>query len=368
MAAVARVRLADLSCAEGVAAAEYLSAAAALAGSLTTFGAAIVVLDIATVSAVEDVHVSAGSFLKQTAAAKKKHAAKSDAYGATGYRQLSGKQVYDFTLGDTVTPVPDVLACTAPRAYARLSAVGRAVLCSLTWSRQAASTGEPPADLAVLCEPVPLPPQRRGASLLSLFSYKAKSGAAEHKDRGLLTIVSSTDAGLELRGPSGDWLALQLQRGEVAVLVGATLAAASGQQLRAAVHRVVAQPAPRSSVVLRQRGAPEALLPRMSVAAFEKAFQESHPASVNRDGDGLGTPHSGANDQAVKDSPAGEGPAGGGQPASKRRRGQPTPKQLPPQPAPLPPPPPDDDAHISLKFLIYESKVRFLLVFFDVES
>ena len=89
-------------------------------------GAVIVVLDSSSTSAVDDVNVSAASFFKTPAAAKGKHAAKSDACGATGYRQLSGKQLYDYRLGDNTTP--DVLACTAPRAYARLSAVGRAVL------------------------------------------------------------------------------------------------------------------------------------------------------------------------------------------------------------------------------------------------
>jgi hypothetical protein len=196
---IARVRLADLSCEEGVATAQYLSAVRsvfskkpparcclklkprsqvnALSGSLKSSGAVLVVLDSATTSAVDDVHVSSASFFKAPAAAKKKHAAKSDVYGATGFRQLSGKQVFDTTLGDT-NLVPDVLACTAPRAYARLSVVGRTVLGALSWSLQAGATGQQAADFAALCEPMPLPPHRKGASLLSLFSYQASSGGS----------------------------------------------------------------------------------------------------------------------------------------------------------------------------------------------
>ena len=262
------------------------------AGSLTATGAVVLVADDSTADAVHTTLAAAAVLFAAPAADKRRYAATSDACGATGYRALSGKQVYDWRLNDLAgrPPTPDVVARAAPRAYARLSAAGRAVLAALSWSRLAGGGAEPPVDLGALCEPAPLPPQRQGASLLSLFRYEAGGGAAApHVDRGLLTLVASTDAGLELRDAADEtrWVPLTLQHGDVAVLVGATLAAATGQRLRAATHRVVAQQTPRSSVVLRLRGAPQALLPRISVAEFERTFDQAH-VSVNRDGGGAG--------------------------------------------------------------------------------
>ena len=220
------------------------------------------------------------------------------------------------------------------------------MLSALSWKLQAAAIEEQPAGFAGLCEPVPLRPQRNGASLLSLFSYDTGAGAAEaYVDRGLLTIVSSAGPGLELRTFANSWRGMQLHHGEVVVLAGATLAAASGQRLQAAVHRVGAQQFPRSSVVMRLRGSPDALLPRMSVAQFEQMFQESHPVSVNRNGGAAhGTRTSAGNDE-------------GG--SLKRRRSAPPVKveQLPP-PQAAPPPQLDDGSQISLRI---RDQVRFFL-------
>lgn len=191
-----------------------------------------------------------------------------------------------------------MVARTAPRAYASLSAAGRAVLRALSWCRRADGGESSPVDLCALCEQAPLPPQRRGASLLSTFRYEAGGAAAPHVDRSLLTLVACTDGGLELRGKADSWVQLQLQRGEAAVLVGATLTAVVSLQLRAAMHRVVPQATSRVSAALRLRGVPEALLPRVSVGAVEKAFDQAH-IPVNRNCVGAdGTRASGAEPKA----------------------------------------------------------------------
>ena len=120
----------------------------------------------------------------------------------------------------------------------------------------------------------------------------------------------------------------------------------------------------------------EALLPRMSVAQFKLAFQESH-VSVNRDNDARGGARSsGANDHpAITATPAaGVGPASGGQAAKRPNAEYPMPvnpdgadqpaqvlkrsrkpsareDQLPPPqtvPPPSPPPPSLDASQISL--------------------
>ena len=153
---------------------------------------------------------------------------------------------------------------TAPPAYAALAAAGRDLLAALSAHPALRGAAEAPVDLAALCEPAP---GSSPSSLLSLFRYEAAAGgAAAHVDRGLLTLVACADAGLQLRehaagGGDGQhggddhydddddekaeearWAPLpQLRLGEVAVLVGATLAAATGYALRPATHRVLPQ-------------------------------------------------------------------------------------------------------------------------------
>jgi hypothetical protein len=334
-AGVARVRLADLRGAEGHASDEWLAAVrhhhthtqristrehmphtqpqsaaltggltragmcqvAAVASSMTATGALVLSLDdAARVDGVEALLASADAFFAAPSSVKARHAADGDARGAVGYRALPGKEIVDVRLGCDAARVPEALARGAPLALATLTSAARAVLSAL--GRRLV----PSVDLCALCEPAPLEPGVLGASVLSVFRYapapadaagpssglsRAAHGAAPHTDVGLLTLIASPDAGLELLDRAsvvaggGAWVALQLRRGEVAVLAGATLAAASGDAVAACMHRVAAQAAPRLSLALRLRGAPGALMPPVTVAAFEARFVATH-ASVNR--------------------------------------------------------------------------------------
>ena len=200
-------------------------------------------------------------------------------------RVLPGrKRLLEFSLHDEL---PEPLAAEEMEcadAYRELSAVGRAVLQALD------------APLAALMEDEHVKRYDRGCSALCLFRYDASAegalGAAEHTDMGLLTLIHAQDAGLELRGPprrGGEptWHALRSgDDNALVVLVGETLAAATGGAFAAATHRVVAQPAVRCSVVLRLRGAPSAPLagaPGGTVAGFEAHFRATH-GSVNAGG------------------------------------------------------------------------------------
>lgn len=121
----------------------------------------------------------------------------------------------------------------------------------------------------------------RGCSALSVFRYDAGAGAAEHTDLGLLTVVYACDPGLELRTPFG-WQSLACE-GAFVVLAGASLEAATGGAVRAALHRVVPQESPRCSVVMRVRGSPDAPLPGApggTIAGFEARFRATH-GSIN---------------------------------------------------------------------------------------
>ena len=178
-------------------------------------------------------------------------------------------------------------------AYERLSAAARCTLGALSppaapqrrkarGSRTAAASATATAPrLDELMEAACLRCFDRGCSTLSLIRYDAGAGATEHTDMGLLTMIDARDPGLELRTPFG-WQSLVCQRGLV-VLAGATLEAATGGAVRAALHRVVPQDTPRCLVVLRVRGSPGALLPVApggTIAAFEARFRATH-GSIN---------------------------------------------------------------------------------------
>lgn len=67
----------------------------AASGSLAATGALVLVLDASAADAVDALLASASVFFAEPAASKRRFAATSDAYGAPGYRLLSGKQVQD---------------------------------------------------------------------------------------------------------------------------------------------------------------------------------------------------------------------------------------------------------------------------------
>jgi hypothetical protein len=215
--------------------------------------------------------------------------AASDAAGATGYHALPGTQRFDWRVNDEGASVPAAWAPNLPLAYAALSSAGRDLLSALSWRMAQQGSAGAARDLATLCEPATLPPATLGASVLSLVEYEAADdasgpacGAPAHVDGGLLTLVASTDEGLEVRDQQDAtcWVPVELQRGEVAVLLGATLAAATGDALKPCVHRVKAQPTGRLSLELRLRGAPGAMLPSMTVAAFEAEWERTQQSVI----------------------------------------------------------------------------------------
>ncbi|KAI4177498.1 MAG: hypothetical protein LQ343_000479 [Gyalolechia ehrenbergii] len=122
-----------------------------------------------------------------------------------------------------------------------------------------------------------IPSSRRAATptLLRLFNYFPNSGAAEsHTDIGLMTLCIGTAPGLQVSSrasPSaasldGQWLDVSTKP---AVLVGKTLQWLSGGRLKAGLHRVVANPEGRQSIVF-------ALRPSLRTRYFDLApFGES---------------------------------------------------------------------------------------------
>lgn len=86
-------------------------------------------------------------------------------------------------------------------------------------------------------------------TVLRLFRYEPGSGTSEpHRDVGLLTLCVCPEPGLQVYGPAG-WVGC----GTATVLVGSVLRSLAGDRLRTGLHRVVATPRGRRSVVFALR-------------------------------------------------------------------------------------------------------------------
>jgi hypothetical protein len=170
-----------------------------------------------------------------------------------------------------------------------LTGLGRLVLDSLSDAPCEALDGLAP----------PLYHSELSREYLHLFRYDARgSGAGQHTDGGLLTLVVCASPGLELHTPSGGWQPLHtaaggwqpLHRGaaQVAVLAGEMLQgfATCGEAVPPALHRVAPGGGePRHSLVMRLRAPPSSLRPR-GPAALGRAMpcaSRQAPAAAARD-------------------------------------------------------------------------------------
>lgn len=123
-----------------------------------------------------------------------------------------------------------------------------------------------PHGLTSLLDELPLAPDRAGSCTLHISKYKAAAiqgaasstaanaaaapgeaaaadmhGTEAHVDRGLLTLVSSGEDGLEVLGPDGVWRRVVLGPGELALMPGWSLEFATAGAVAAAKHRVVSK-------------------------------------------------------------------------------------------------------------------------------
>ena len=217
-------------------------------------------------------------------------------------------------LGSRAPQLPVELACLASLAR-RLLAAGRGCLHALEHASVPSHPSQPapgrapgPAfSAAALLDAAPLHAGATSSSPLTALSYapatapspapsstaSAQPGAPPHTDRGLLTLVFSTQPGLEVRlDPQAPWAAVPSGERTIALLPGELLQYVTRGAVPAVEHRVEApppgQPA-RRSLVLRLRGRPGAALLRGpgvfgrygDVVEFDAAFEASH-CSVNR--------------------------------------------------------------------------------------
>ena len=232
--------------------------------------------------------------------------------GAAATPLVGGKALVEYRSGADAPTVPAGVALSAERAHACLVSAGRDILRALNsfgalLGKSHALEGHVVVH-EVLLEP-PSAPRRRdrrrradaaaaaaaavepsgSPSVLTFLHYDAGAQAAPHTDRGLLTLVFAEQAGLEVRMRGSEtWTAPALSPNSVLVFAGECLQVATGNVVRACVHRVAPGAAPRRSLVMRMRAHPEAGLPLVfgqywrcaTVREFNARFAATH-SSVN---------------------------------------------------------------------------------------
>jgi small ubiquitin-related modifier len=219
---------------------------------------------------------------------------------------LGGKALVEYRRGgggadeSAARALPARVRSCAEGSHALLTAAGRAVLRALSSTYEAHDVAYPMAapirELDALLEPADAHGGARrsaaaaSASVLTFLHYGDGAEAAPHTDRGLLTLAYAAQAGLEvrLRGAAADaWTAPPVAAHTLVVFAGECLQLATGNAVRAVVHRV-APGAARRSLVMRLRANPDAALPLTfgpywrcaTVRAFNDRFTATH-SSVN---------------------------------------------------------------------------------------
>jgi hypothetical protein len=220
---------------------------------------------------------------------------------------VGGKSLVEYRSGADAPIVPAEVAPSAELAHACLVAAGRDILGALngTYPGKSDAVNGGIDEHQALLEPESAPRRRDrrravaaaaaagepsgSPSVLTWLSYDAGAQAAPHTDRGLLTLVFAEQAGLEIcMRSSGAWIAPPVGPNAVLVFAGECLQLATGNVVRACVHRVAPGRVPRRSLVMRLRARPDAELPLVygpywrcaTVREFNARFAATH-SSVN---------------------------------------------------------------------------------------
>lgn len=127
---------------------------------------------------------------------------------------------------------------------------------ALTTSTSAGAVWDPILE-GCLDMPATAEEARSSPTILRLFRYEAGAGGTSeaHRDIGLLTLCVCTEPGLQVYGGTADgggpgrWV----DCGSATVLVGNVLRSLTGNRLRSGLHRVVATPGGRRSIVFALR-------------------------------------------------------------------------------------------------------------------
>ncbi len=171
----------------------------------------------------------------------------------TGYTNIEGEKEY-ISFHHAIRPDPDPLEKLARQVWQQTSALLYRVLADLAHA-MGLTFG---AWDSILDGCFSMPPSSEEATptLLRTFKYIPDSGTAEkHTDLGLLTLCVGLGRGLQVlvQGSDGSTSAQWIDVEGPTLIVGQVLRTMSGNRLRAGLHRVVANPAGRQSIVFALR-------------------------------------------------------------------------------------------------------------------
>ena len=168
-----------------------------------------------------------------------------------GYITIANEKEY-LTLRAAVHPDSE-LEQLAARVWHDTAALLRRILVDLARGLNLPDPHRAWSSLLDGCLDLPPSVTESTPALLRLFQYLPNSGLSDrHTDLGLLTLCVGAGRGLQVLardGPKGQFRDVE----GPTVLIGETLRALSGERVRAGVHRVVANPEGRSSIVFALR-------------------------------------------------------------------------------------------------------------------
>ncbi|KAK3031158.1 hypothetical protein RJ639_035181 [Escallonia herrerae] len=280
---LSRIRLSDIVPYDGAPAAPYVRAVEALSGSLTRYNAVLIELGSEDAALMRCGLESARLYFRtrvQSAAGSVK--------GSRGvYTYRAGRALED---ADSSLPcVADVFKCMGKAARAALCAIAKHLrLRSDVFNH--------------LLDDNPLPANEASSSLLvATFSHTSHNGKGSigggmpatngDVEKGLLTLISSDAAGLQVCDPNGRWYLADggSAPGDLLLLTGKALSHATAGLRPAASYRVSADHSPgtassgRSSLTFRLMPQGNAILDCSSIAAAGHVIPQSYiPISVSQ--------------------------------------------------------------------------------------
>ncbi|KAJ7535841.1 hypothetical protein O6H91_12G048300 [Diphasiastrum complanatum] len=301
---LSRVKLADILPEDGAPSDSYTRAVETLSGSLARVNAAIVELSAEDAALVRCALESAKLYFQtrsQTNGVAQTWASR-DGCSLSGYFAGPVKDTYVFRAGrsssnDSVEPpppcMPDLFRCLGKASRAALSAIARSL-------RLRGDVFNP------LLDDSPLPHGDLSYSVLAATAYHTCNpkgnivegpGAVQEVEKGLLMLIASDSAGLQVCDPSGRWYLADtgVNFGDLLLLTGRALQQATAGLRRACSYRVIP---PSSSSLLTAAGRTSLafrLMPRGNATIDCSAMSDAGhaipegygPVSVNQFMDGL---------------------------------------------------------------------------------
>ncbi|KAK3029918.1 hypothetical protein RJ639_039778, partial [Escallonia herrerae] len=280
---LSRIRLSDIVPYDGAPAAPYVRAVEALSGSLTRHNAVLIELGSEDAALMRCGLESARLYFRTRV-----HSAAGSVKGSRG--------VYTYRAGRALEDVDSSLPCVVD-VFKCMGKAARAALCAIAKHLRLRSDV-----FNHLLDDNPLPANEASSSLLvATFSHTSHNGKGSigggmpamngDVEKGLLTLISSDAAGLQVCDPNGRWYLADggSAPGDLLLLTGKALGHATAGLRPAASYRVSADQSPgtassgRSSLTFRLMPQGNAILDCSSIAAAGHVIPQSYvPISVSQ--------------------------------------------------------------------------------------